>query len=245
MHKVQYIILAAGKGTRMGSDLPKVLAPLSSSTMIEVLLDHLDTATKPILVVGYQAELVQSVVGDRAIYVTQAQQLGTGHAVIQAQSAINSDTETIIVLYGDHPLVDQVMVDKLLASHHQSQAQLTLATVEVDNFDDWRQAFVHYGRVINDDSGEAERIVEYKDASASEREVTTVNPAYFVFDKDWLFEHLEDLRNNNSQHEYYLTDLVQIAFNDQIKINTVAINPIQGLGANTPEQLAILEQFIN
>ena len=242
----QIVILAAGKGTRMKSELPKVLVPFAGSTMIESLLEHLDITNaanmlKPLVVVGYQSEKIKTALGNSVEYVTQTDQLGTGHAVQIASSKIDDRAEVVVVLYGDHPLVDKETVNTLITSHVQSSSVVTMGTIIVNDFDDWRSAFEFYGRVVRDDVGQVIKIVEHKDADEQVLALKEINPAYFIFDKTWLIDNLKQIENNNAQKEYYLTDLVSIAQREGEHINTVAIPPETGLGANTQEQLEFLE----
>ncbi len=240
----QIIILAAGKGTRMESDLPKVLMPLGNSTMIEHLLDNLSLEPKPIVVVGYESGLVKNTLGEQVNYAYQTEQLGTGHAVMQASHLISVEAKTVVVLYGDQPFVDQVMIDKLLENHLASAGPITMGTIKVEDFDDWRGAFAKYGRITRDDAGNVTAIVEFKDTTDEQKQITEVNPAYFVFDADWLKNNLKSIDDDNNQHEYYLTDLIGIAFSEGYPIKTASINPKKGLGANTKKQLAVLEAIL-
>jgi bifunctional UDP-N-acetylglucosamine pyrophosphorylase/glucosamine-1-phosphate N-acetyltransferase len=111
----------------------------------------------------------------------------------------------------------------------------------VPDFNEWRGGFQNYSRVIRDDAGKIIRTVEYKDATEAEREIKEVNPCYFVFDKDWLFNKIKTLSKENAQGEYYLTDLIKIAFQEGAQIETVPISPIEAMGANSKEQLEMLE----
>ena len=240
----QIVILAGGKGTRMESDLPKALMPLGGSTMIQTLLNNLDPKIKPIVVVGYKANKVKDVLNEQTYFALQEEQLGTGHAVMQCKDVIEPSISEIVVLYGDQPLVDQVMVVKLLAAHRQSGGAITMGVISVPDFKDWRIAYEKYGRVIRDHDNHVKAIVEYKDASDEVKSMTEVNPAYFVFNKEWLFENLNNLDNDNNQSEYYLTDLIKIAFEQGQLIKSVDIDPRKGLGANTKEQLQILEEVL-
>lgn len=240
----QIVILAAGKGTRMGGDLAKVLSPLGGKTMIEVLFDHLEPLhIKPIVVVGYQSQAVIDLLGDRATYAVQSEQLGTGHAVKQAHR-VSRTAETIIVLYGDQPLVTAETVLNLIEAHSNNPGPLTLGTIKARDFEGWRNAFEKYGRIVRDDNEKVIKIVEYKDATDDEKLISEVNPAYFVFDAGWLWSNLEKLQNNNVQSEYYLTDLVGLAFKQNHEVIAIPITEHEGVGANTPEQLQTLEKLL-
>lgn len=248
MDSIQLIILAAGKGVRMESKLPKVLVPLNGKPLIAHLLEHVAKAgftRKPVLVVGHEAELVKNTLGPAYLYVHQKTQLGTGHAVQTTEEILrSSNAEHLMVLYGDHPLVDSNTIQTIAKEHLTHHRPLTMATVKVDDFKEWRGAFERYGRIIRDAKGSIERIIEYKDATDAERAITEVNPSYFCFEASWLWANLEKLKNENVQHEFYLTDLVGIARNQGEKITGININPITALGANTKAELQTLEKML-
>jgi len=246
MDDIHLIILAAGKGKRMNSELPKVLLPLADKPLLLHLLDAVSAAgiAAPVIVVGVGSEQVRAAAGDRYRYVEQTEQLGTGHAVSMAESELAGRAEHVMVLYGDHPLVDADTIRRITAAHREGGAPLTMATVRVDDFDDWRGAFADYGRIVRKPDGSVERIVERKDAAANELLITEVNPSYFCFKASWLWENLKRLDNRNAQGEYYLTALPGLARDAGFPIHTVPIDPITALGANTPEQLAVLERML-
>ncbi|OHA26796.1 MAG: hypothetical protein A3C06_01510 [Candidatus Taylorbacteria bacterium RIFCSPHIGHO2_02_FULL_46_13] len=247
MDSIKLIILAAGKGKRMNSELPKVLLPLAGKPLLLHLLEAIKTSglSKPIiLVVGVASEDVKKIAGPEYQYVLQKEQLGTGHAVQCAESSLKDRAEHIMVLYGDHPLVDAETIRHIAQSHLSHHNPVTMATVQVDNFDGKNENFKDYGRILRDKNGKIDRIVERKDATPEELNVTEVNPSYFCFNATWLWKNLKHLTQENAQHEYYLTSLPQMAHQNGENITTISINPITALGANTPEQLAILEQTI-
>ncbi|MEI6494716.1 MAG: NTP transferase domain-containing protein [bacterium] len=245
-HNIQTIILAAGHGKRMGSDLPKVLVPMAGKPMVQRIIDAWRASRiykPPVFVIGHQADLVQAELGPEFGYVYQRERLGTGHAVAVARDQLEDKHEDIMVLYGDHPFISAEMIDKLATAHIESGATLTLATAVVADFEDWRQNFWDFGRVLRDENGQITCIMEAKDASEAEKQVREINPAYFCFKAAWLWSSLEKLHNDNSQNEYYLTDLVGLAQESNEPIATVHIEPREALGANTPEQLALLEKL--
>ncbi|MDP3244483.1 MAG: NTP transferase domain-containing protein [bacterium] len=247
LERVGIIILAAGKGKRMYSELPKVLLPLADKPMISYIVKAIKGSmikTRPVIVVGKDngEEIKKALNGYE--YALQDKQLGTGHAVICARPAVYGKFDTIMVLYGDHPLVSSEMIDKIVRTHFESGKVLTMATVKVTDFQDWQQAFYDYGRIVRDSQGKVQKIVETRDASEEEKNILEVNPSYFCFQTDWLWNNLAKLGNNNAQGEYYLTDLVGIAQADGLDIATVEINPKEALGANTADQLAVLQNII-
>jgi bifunctional UDP-N-acetylglucosamine pyrophosphorylase/glucosamine-1-phosphate N-acetyltransferase len=190
------------------------------------------------------ADLIKKTLGENMNYVTQVNQLGTAHAVQAACPSLQEDADCVVVLYGDQPLVDQIMVDRLVQEHEGSHGPVTMASVQVSDFDSWRSAFEFYGRIIRNEDQSITKIVEYKDANDAEKQVTEVNPAYFVFNKDWLCQNLSQIQTSNAQNEFYLTDLVQLAFKQGHNITAVPIDPQKGLGANTAEQLKVLESIV-
>lgn len=249
MSGTEIIILAAGKGKRMGADGPKALTVLKGKSFLHRLTESVKNVfhkKTPIIVVGHQKELVKEALGPEYRYAHQDEQLGTGHAVLVAKNLIDPGTSSVMVLYADHPLLSTDTIQSLAAKHKNEQAVLTMATIKLPHWDDWyKDAFYNFGRIVRDASGKILRIVEQKDATPEELNVTEVNPAYFCFDNAWLWNELSQLRNENTQKEYYLTDLVKRAFESGAKIVTVTIDPKEGLGANTKEQLAFLEKFVD
>ncbi len=244
MENIQILILAGGQGKRMNADVPKVLVPFHGRPMIDYVVEaagHSGINTKPILVVGYGKDLVIEHCGQAVNYVKQEEQLGTGHAVKVAQEAIMDAIEHVLVLYGDMPNITGAMIANLARTHTDSNNPLTMATVTVPDFENWYQVFYSsFSRVVRDNGGTILRSVEFKDANLEEKEIKELNPAYFCFNKNWLFEKLHQLKNENAQGEYYLTDLVKYAA-DEGGIASVSISPEEALGVNTIEQLRELE----
>jgi len=137
------------------------------------------------------------------------------------------------------------MLDKLMTEHHQNGDVITLATAIVPDFNDWRSAFLHFGRIERGSSGEITDIIEYKDADDRQRLITEVNPGYYCFRADWLWPRLIGLSNNNAQREYYLTDLVKLAFEQKVNMSSVEIEPKEAVGINTLENLQIANQIFS
>jgi len=247
MQNIQVVILAGGKGKRMESDIPKVLIPFHDIPMIDYVVNavsHSGIETKPILVVGYGKELVMNHLDDKAEYAVQDEQLSTGHAVKSAQGQIGPSIEHVLVLYGDQPSITGAMIANLAKTHIDSGKNLTMATVVVPDFDGWYQVFYSsFSRIIRGENKEIVRSVEFKDSTEEEKKIKELNPCYFCFKKDWLFSKLEEVKNNNVQGEYYLTDLVKYSA-DENSIASVAISPEEALGVNTIEQLRELEQIV-
>ncbi|MHB8903878.1 MAG: sugar phosphate nucleotidyltransferase [Patescibacteria group bacterium] len=243
----QIIVMAAGKGTRMNSDLPKVLVPLKGRPMLDYLLDSISKTPqvlKPIIIVSPDnKEMISIALKNYDVqYVIQEKQLGTGHAVACARDYIDSRATDVFVLNGDHPFYKVETIKDFPLKH---QGILSMITVALDNFEDWRSVFYHLGRVIRDTEGYAKGIIEFKDASDEEKEVLEINLNCFCFNKEWLFSHVDNLNNQNKQGEYYITDLVKIAFNEGHKVKVFSIPPEEGMGINSLEELKIAESLIN
>lgn len=247
MDKVQIIILAAGLGKRMqNKELPKALVLLRGKPLISYLLDSIEKSgvcDKPVIVVGKGADLVKKELGSTYTYVPQAEQLGTGHAVMCAKDKLESKCQNILVLYGDQPLITSETINRLVDTHLADGQVLTIGTVKVPDFNDWRAGFYDFGRINRDAAGNMIGIVEKKDATAEQWNIKEINPGYYCFKADWLWQNLDKLKNNNAQKEYYLTDLISLACEQRQKIETVAVEPKEALGVNTEEQLVLLEKL--
>lgn len=199
------IILAAGKGTRMKSKLYKVLHPVCGEPMVEHIMNRV-TETKPneiITVVGHGAQKVKEQVGDRSKYVLQKEQLGTGHAVMQAAEFLKGKKGTTLVISGDTPLLTSATLDHLFEYHQAKNASATILTAHTEDPSG-------YGRILRDRVGIVDKIVEQKDATAEEAQVKEINTGTYCFDNELLFEALADLNTDNAQGEYYLTDIIEI-----------------------------------
>ena len=246
--KTAILILAAGKGTRMGTLEPKVLVSLNGKPLIKYLLESLDSKFSKsdiYIVVGYEKDLVKNVVGQDYNYVEQTEQLGTGHAVMCAKDAISNKFDNVLVLYGDMPFISIQTINDIINKHSEKMADLTMATISVDNFDSWQSCFYDFGRIVRDDSHRPIKIVEKKDATPEELAIKEVNPSYFCFNSNWLWENIAKIKADNAQKEYYLTDLLALAIKSNAKIETISINPKEGIGINTPEQLKFAEKIID
>jgi bifunctional UDP-N-acetylglucosamine pyrophosphorylase/glucosamine-1-phosphate N-acetyltransferase len=245
--KIKIVILAGGKGKRMQSDLPKALVQVNGKAMIKHLLESIEKSGVceiPSIVVGYGKESVMKELGEKYHYTHQEEQLGTGHAVMCTHKDLKDKTDHVLVLYADNPFMKPETIKKLADKHLTSKAKLTMATVKLPDFEDWRNFFYkNFSRIIRNEKGEIIKSVEFRDASEEEKKVKEVNPCYFCFDADWLWKKLQTLKNDNAQKEYYLTDLVKIAMEEGLKIESISIDPQEALAANSKEELEILEKF--
>lgn len=233
------IILAAGKSTRMNSDVPKVLLEVCGRPMIEYVLDAARTAGagRIVVVVGYQAEQVERVLAGQkdVAFALQAEQLGTGHAVMTCETQLADHNGPVLILSGDMPLVRAASLEKLLEEQRRTQAACVIGTAETD-------ANEGLGRIVRDADGEFVRIVEQKDATPQERAIREINTGCYVFDGPLLFAALSRLRPDNQQAEYYLTDCPAILKSDGRRVIAAPIfDAVEALGVNTPQQLAEVE----
>lgn len=200
------VILAAGKGTRMQSDRAKVLHSLAKRPLLIHVLDTVTTLNpdRVIVVVGYQAEEVKQVCANRPVeFVEQKEQLGTGHAVLQAQAALEDFEGDVLVLCGDMPLIQSSTLQALLRLHHETGAVCSLLSLKANKNKD-------FGRVVRGPEGTVQRIVEVRDASEQEKTIDEYNSGVYCFDKGILFKTLASVGSSNVQREYYLTDTVEI-----------------------------------
>ena len=241
--KFEILILAAGKGKRMQADLPKVLVELKRKQMIRYVLESIKKAfnKKPIAIIGHKSELVKKELGEECFYVLQKKQLGTGHAVASAKN-ICTGAEHIIVLSGDQPLISPKTIKALMNKHIESDTKITFTTTKPEDFKDWKEVFSKFGRILRE-NGKIIGIREYKDANDKEREIKEVNAGCYAFDARWLWQNLKKLKNDNTQKEYYLTDLFKIASQNNEKVENIEIEPHEALGANTKEELETLEKM--
>ncbi|HWA38883.1 MAG TPA: bifunctional UDP-N-acetylglucosamine diphosphorylase/glucosamine-1-phosphate N-acetyltransferase GlmU [Burkholderiales bacterium] len=232
------IVLAAGMGKRMRSDLPKVLHPLAGRPLLSHVLEAARALSpRRILVVhGHGAEKVRAAFADAQDieWILQAEQLGTGHAVQQAAPRLDPAGDALI-LYGDVPLVRPETLRRLVEA---SRGALAVLTTELDDASG-------YGRVVRDGAGNVARIVEHKDASASERELREVNAGFYAVRAARLVEWLARLKNDNAQREYYLTDIVTLASAEALPVTGVKVDdPLEVAGVNSKRELAMLERVV-
>ncbi len=237
------IILAAGKGTRMGGDLPKVLYPVADLPLVWWVVRACKQAgvSRCVVVVGYKGKDVEAALQDEpgCEFVEQREQLGTGHATQMAQPCFEGQPPVdVLVMAGDAPLIQPATLQQLIEVHRSTQASVTLATSRLDDP-------TGYGRVIREPDGSFAAIVEHKDATAQQREVKEINPSYYCFRSDQLFETLGEVKNTNAQREFYLTDAPGLLKEKGQSVQLVdAVSAKEVIGVNTPQQLAEVDQIL-
>lgn len=234
------VILAAGKGTRMHSTLPKVLHPLASRPMVDY---SMETASRlspepPVLIVGHGAEQVQQLLGERARYVVQAEQLGTGHALMQAEEALRGRAGVVLVYVADMPLLGVETLRRMVTEHGQHEGPVTMLSVIAE---DPRG----FGRVVRDESGAVLGIVEEVEATPQQRQIRELNVGVYCFDTAWLWPALKRLQPSPQKGEYYLTDTVGLAVADGYRVAALPIQDrSEALGINTRQHLAEAEAIL-
>ena len=236
------IILAAGKGTRMKSELPKVLVPVCGRPMIDHVLETLIAGgvERHIVVVGYRADLVREALAGRSgvEFALQAEQLGTGHAVMAARELLAGHDGPVLVVTGDAPMMQPASIAALLAEFHRSPAACILGTIHKENP-------TGLGRIVRDAQGRFQGIVEEKDATPEQRRITEVNMSYYLFHCRDLLDSLGALRADNAAREYYITDSpgVLIARGREVRALPI-LQPCEALGVNNVHELAAVEEAL-
>lgn len=233
----QAIILAAGKGTRMGSDLPKVLVPLCGQPVIAHILDALCKVgiARPLVIIGYRAEMVREALGDRAVYALQPEQRGSGHAVMCAREAAQG-ARHVLIMCGDSPLFKVETIRSLMDVHVSEGAAITLAAAVLED--------PHgYGRILRGSNGEVIGVAEEKIATDEQRAIREINGGLYAFDAQWLWENIH-LMTENEAWELCLTEMVDIAITQGKRVITVSAAEEEVAGINTPEQLRAAERVL-
>lgn len=233
----------------MKLDYPKVIFKIGGVPILRHLLANVvNVCEVPTIVVGHNGEKVIEAIGKNYDYVWQEEQLGTGHAVAIVKSKLNKkgDIKNIIVLPGDHPFISFQTLAKLLQTHIHENTVLSLATLAVPNFNDRYSAFYNNGRIIRDENGGVSEIVEVKNAKPEQLFIQEVNVSYYCFSADWLWENIGRLQKREITGEYYLTDMVKIAKDQNQRLSSVTItNPFEGMGVNTLQDSIILEDYLH
>jgi bifunctional UDP-N-acetylglucosamine pyrophosphorylase/glucosamine-1-phosphate N-acetyltransferase len=233
---IRSIVLAAGHGTRMRSSLPKVLHPLLGRPLAHYALEAARQATgaQPVMIVGHAAEAVRRCIGDAALYVVQEPQLGTGHAVGSAKSALQGQSDMILVTYADMPLLTAGTLQRLVEAQENQPGPLTMLTVDAE---DPRG----FGRVVRDRQGQVAAIVEEAQATPEQLALRELNPGVYCFNAGWLWENIEKIPLS-PKGEYYLTDMIGIAVSQGLPVQAIELEDQQEtIGVNTRIHLAEAE----
>ena len=234
------IVLAAGKGTRMNSDRPKVLCKALGRPLVDYVLDALDRAEvdRVLVVVGFGSDQVRAALAERPNieFIEQTEQLGTGHAVMVCRDRLEGHDGPVLVMVGDSPLFQTRSINQLFAAYHKGRPACVMGTLHKDNP-------TGLGRVVRDEQGDFVSIVEEKDATEAQRQITEVNMSIYVFDCRELLHSLEHLKNDNRQKEYYLTDCPGMLRSEGKEVRALPVlEPCEALAVNTIEELRIVEE---
>ena len=235
------LILAAGKGTRMKSDLAKVLHVLNGKPLLHYSLAAAKEAgaEKIVVIIGHQADKIkEDFSASGCIFVEQKPQLGTGHAVLQAKDVLADYKGLTVILCGDIPLLKASTIKSLVDNHLTAQAVVSVLTTIPPP--------PHaYGRIVKDDKGNVLKIVEHKDATEDEKKIGEINTGIYCVDTQFLFSALAKITNNNQQHEYYLTDIIEIAYREGLTVKSfIASDYVEVMGINTVEELSRAEKYL-
>ncbi|MDH5542356.1 MAG: sugar phosphate nucleotidyltransferase [Nitrospinota bacterium] len=235
------IILAAGKGKRMKSDLPKVLHLLRGKPLINWVISAVESMmpARIIAVVGHKAEEVErSLSGGNILFARQEEQLGTGHAVAQATGLLSDFSGDVFVLCGDVPLIKAETLREMLDIHRRDKSAVTLLSVIMQNP-------AGYGRILRDSRGNVIANVEEKCATESEKGIREINGGIYVFDSSFLFDSIGKISSDNAQGEYFLPDLIKIAVDMGLSVSSLTLdNYLQLVGVNRNEDLKLLEDML-
>lgn len=243
MSSTKAIVLAAGKGSRLHSEehiLPKVLREANGKALLDYVLQATDFIPKEdtILVVGYKGDLVRNHIGHEYRFVNQHEQLGTGHAVKMAEAELKKFSGPVLVVYGDMPLFSPETYQSLLQVHKESRAACTLLTAVLRNPPD-------YGRILRDEKNEIFDIREVKDCSVAELAIKELNSGVYVFDSKKLFLVLQELKNDNAQGEYYLTDVPKHLLKRRERVASYTlVGSDEVYGVNTLDELELVEGLL-
>ena len=233
------LVLAAGKGTRMRTELPKCAFPILGKPMIEYIVENLERSQidEIVTIVGHKKEVLMDILGERVAYAVQAEQLGTGHAALSAAPILGDKEGITFILPGDMPLMEYPIMDKIIRAHEEMGNDLTIVTMMMD----YPKG---YGRIVRDEYGTVTSIVEENDCTESQKDIKEVNSSVYVVNNQALYESLKKITKNERKGEYYLTDIVAI-MHQSYKVNTFIVrNPLITMGINDLYNISIAEKHL-
>lgn len=241
-NKVAVIILAAGLGTRMKSNKAKVLHEILGRPMITYIMETVKKVAgkNVIIVIGHQAEKVREIVSEEyeAVFALQEKQLGTGHAVLCALPYLPSNTEEVIILCGDVPLLTSDTLIQLLDDHVRAKRDISILAVKIDNP-------TGYGRILFDAKGYVSGIVEESDATEEQKKIRVINTGSYCFKKDFLLDSITKIQSNNAQDEIYFTDIIEIGYKEKKNIGAlIGSNVEEVIGVNNSQDLDMVETIM-
>jgi UDP-N-acetylglucosamine diphosphorylase/glucosamine-1-phosphate N-acetyltransferase len=239
MKKTASIILAAGKGTRMQSEKPKVVFELAGMPMINRVIETAEKINSDLIcvVVGYKKDIVIDIAtkNNKIKFAEQIEQNGTGHAVMITEEVFENFDGDVFILCGDVPLLRYETLEKMLVHHRKTNAACTVLTAVMDDA-------LKYGRIVRNAAGNVQKIVEFKDADEEQLSIKEINSGIYCFDAKSMFSALKNVNNSNNQNEYYLTDTLEILNNDNKIVTSVILDDmVEASGVNSVEQLKNLE----
>lgn len=233
------VVLAAGKGTRMKTELPKCAFPILKKPMIEYIVENVEKSeiNEVITVVGFKKEVFKELLGNRVDYAIQDEQLGTGHAVLMAKGLLEKRRGTTLILLGDMPLIDYRVINKVLKYHEDRSNDLTVVTTHYDNPKG-------YGRIMRDENGIITSIVEQNDCSYEQKQIKEVNTGIYCVSNSLLFKAIDKIEKNEKKGEYYLTDIVEIMQEDYVVGTFVLRDAYKVMGVNDLFSISIAEKHL-
>ena len=237
--KTYALVLAAGKGTRMRTIMPKCAYPILKKPMIEYIVENIEKSNidETVVVVGHKREVLQDILQDRVSYAYQEEQLGTGHAVLSAESILAHKEGITFILPGDMPLIDYVLINKILSAHQEMGNDLTVVSMMMD----YPKS---YGRIVRDEYNSILRIVEENDCNEYQKQIKEVNTGIYVVNNKILFNSLKKIKKNERKNEYYLTDIVELMHTDY-KVNSFIVrHPHVTMGVNDLYGISIAEKYL-
>jgi UDP-N-acetylglucosamine diphosphorylase/glucosamine-1-phosphate N-acetyltransferase len=234
------LIMAAGKGTRMKSDLPKPVVELKGKPLAQYIIEafHKAGINQVALVVGYKSDIVKQTLGKNNIYIEQNEQKGTGHAIMQTKDHLDWQDKDLFIFVGDSPLITSSTINRLKEHHNKTNADCTFLSAEF-------KIYLPYGRIIRDENGQLVKCVEEKNASPEELKIRELLSSHFIFKANSLYKYLFEITPDPDNGEYYLTDILEIFIKHGLKVEILKIDDYEELvGLNTPEDISWAEQIL-